>query len=225
MKISVFRRSGQVSRFSKRSRSFSELFSDFWKQLHLHALIIFLGFCLCCGIVGGAVFFTNAENADALKIAELCLSGIFGRSEADFFSVFISSAALNFAFLLLCFLFGLSFWGVFLIPLIPAIRGISFGVISAYLYAAHGLTGLLYQFFVVLPGTYPAILSILRAAKEGFVFSGFLLSKFRVTDSSSSVSGSFTAYFTRFSRCLFWGVGAAFLDALTAITISRIFSF
>jgi len=190
-----------------------------------HAAILFQALFLCGGLIFGAVFSGRADTALLERLDLLFYSSIPNRISQPFPSVFISSAASSFLFVFACFLFGLSLWGSFLIPVIPLIRGFGFGLISGYLYAFYGLKGVLFQLLVILPGAYICILGILHAATEGSRFSRSLANQFFSKKGRESEPLPFVGYLTRFGLFLLIAAAAAVVDALTAVCFSGMFSF
>lgn len=118
-------------------------------------------------------------GALSLKKADSYLSGAF----SDMFSVyirsksgqslgmnFINSLAVNAAFMLAAFVFGLCAVGLPLICILPIIRGVGIGMLSGYLYSNFALRGLGYCVLVIYPGLIPAIFALLLACSAGINF-------------------------------------------------------
>ena len=118
----------------------------------------------------------NDNGALSLKKADSYLSGAF----SDMFSVyirskssqslgmnFINSLAVNAAFMLAVFVFGLCAVGLPLICILPIIRGVGIGMLSGYLYSNFALRGLGYCVLVIFQGLYRLFLrSCLLAVQE-----------------------------------------------------------
>lgn len=115
-------------------------------------------------------------GALSLKKADSYLSGAF----SDMFSVyirskssqslgmnFINSLAVNAAFMLAVFVFGLCAVGLPLICILPIIRGVGIGMLSGYLYSNFALRGLGYCVLVIYPGLILAIFALLLACSAG----------------------------------------------------------
>lgn len=129
--------------------------------------ILIMMLLFAAGMIIGAV---------SLKRADSYLSGAF----SDMFSVyirskgsqslgmnFINSLAVNAAFMLAVFVFGLCAVGLPLICILPIIRGVGIGMLSGYLYSNFALRGLGYCVLVIYPGLIPAIFALLLACSAG----------------------------------------------------------
>lgn len=129
--------------------------------------IIIMMLLFAVGMIIGAV---------SLKKADGYLSGAF----SDMFSVyikskgsqslginFINSLAVNAAFMLAVFVFGLCAVGLPLICILPVMRGVGIGMLSGYLYSNFALRGLGYCVLVIYPGLIPAVFALLLACSAG----------------------------------------------------------
>ena len=129
--------------------------------------ILIMMLLFAAGMIIGAV---------SLKRADSYLSGAF----SDMFSVyirskgsqslgmnFINSLAVNAAFMLAVFVFGLCAVGLPLICILPIIRGVGIGMLSGYLYSNFALRGLGYCVLVIYPGLIPSIFALLLACSAG----------------------------------------------------------
>ena len=185
--------------------------------------ILIMMLLFAAGMIIGAV---------SLKRADSYLSGAF----SDMFSVyirskgsqslgmnFINSLALNAAFMLAAFVFGLCAVGLPLICILPIIRGVGIGMLSGYLYSNFALRGLGYCVLVIYPGLIPAI-ALLLACSAG------INSSYEMLLSLSSVKaqrgeGSIKIYCMRFLIICILIVLAAVTDAAASRLFCRLFSF
>lgn len=187
-------------------------------------MLLFMMLLFAAGMIIGAV---------SLKRADSYLSGAF----SDMFSVyirskgsqslgmnFINSLALNAAFMLAAFVFGLCAVGLPLICILPIIRGVGIGMLSGYLYSNFALRGLGYCVLVIYPGLIPAIFALLLACSAG------INSSYEMLLSLSSVKaqrgeGSIKIYCMRFLIICILIVLAAVTDAAASRLFCRLFSF
>lgn len=186
--------------------------------------ILIMMLLFAAGMIIGAV---------SLKRADSYLSGAF----SDMFSVyirskgsqslgmnFINSLALNAAFMLAAFVFGLCAVGLPLICILPIIRGVGIGMLSGYLYSNFALRGLGYCVLVIYPGLIPAIFALLLACSAG------INSSYEMLLSLSSVKaqrgeGSIKIYCMRFLIICILIILAAVIDAAASRLFCRLFSF
>ena len=115
-------------------------------------------------------------GAASVKKADGYLSGAFSNMFSVYISSkgtqslgvnFINSLAVNAAFMLAVFVFGLCAVGLPLICVLPVIRGVGIGMLSGYLYSNFALRGLGYCALVIYPGLIPAVFALLLACSAG----------------------------------------------------------
>lgn len=186
-------------------------------------VLVFLAFLLLLGTILGALFARGADDAVMQKLDLLFSSDVQARAVQSSGSVFVASLSSAFFFLVVCFLLGLSLWGVFVLPLIPLFRGFGFGLASGYLYAAYGFHGVLFNAIVVLPGAFLSMIAILLAAKEGIRFSKKALSGVLGREHSRLLS--LRLYAVQFGSIMILAAAAATIDLVTTICFSGAFSF
>lgn len=186
--------------------------------------ILIMMLLFAAGMIIGAV---------SLKRADSYLSGAF----SDMFSVyirsrcsqslgmnFINSLALNAAFMLAAFVFGLCAVGLPLICILPIIRGVGIGMLSGYLYSNFALRGLGYCVLVIYPGLIPAIFALLLACSAGINSSYEMLLSLSSAKAQRG-EGSIKIYCMRFLIICILIVFAAVIDAAASRLFCRLFSF
>ena len=177
---------------------------------------VLLALLFLAGMALGAVYARNADFTVLDELDFLFASNFRIRSSTPEYSVFLASFVSSFLFLLLCFLCGLSLWGIFLIPLIPVFRGFGLGLTSGYLYAVYGGKGVLFNLIVILPGAFFCCLSILLAAKEAMGFS-------RMVSGHGAESGLSGAKVKLYSLHFGAYLGISFLSALCDLLFAACF--
>lgn len=186
--------------------------------------ILIMMLLFAAGMIIGAV---------SLKRADSYLSGAF----SDMFSVyirskgsqslgmnFINSLAVNAAFMLAVFVFGLCAVGLPLICILPIIRGVGIGMLSGYLYSNFALRGLGYCVLVIYPGLIPAIFALLLACSAGINSSYEMLLSLSSAKAQRG-EGSIKIYCMRFLIICILIVLAAVTDAAASRLFCRLFSF
>jgi stage II sporulation protein M len=173
---------------------------------------------LLIGVVCGSLL-SRSASLDILKKLDFIFNSNYTlRSSTSALSVFGASLASSFLFVLICFLFGLSVWGAFLVPFIPFIRGIGLGMTAGYLYSAFGFHGGLFYAIILLPGAYCSCFAIILATKNALIFSRILS---RASLSQKGETPKFLNYVSQFTRVLILIFLGAGLDALLAWTIAK----
>ena len=137
---------------------------------------------------------------------------------------FINSLAVNAAFMLAVFVFGLCAVGLPLICILPIIRGVGIGMLSGYLYSNFALRGLGYCVLVIYPGLIPAIFALLLACSAGINSSYEMLLSISSAKAQRG-DGSIKIYCMRFLIICILIVLAAVTDAAASRLFCRLFSF
>ena len=137
---------------------------------------------------------------------------------------FINSLAVNAAFMLAVFVFGLCAVGLPLICILPIIRGVGIGMLSGYLYSNFALRGLGYCVLVIYPGLIPAIFALLLACSAGINSSYEMLLSLS-SGKAQRGEGSIKIYCMRFLIICILIVRAAVTDAAASRLFCKLFSF
>jgi len=213
-----------VIKHSFRRRSFIDA-KCFIEALHENRILVLFSISLIIGMIFGAIFARNA-GMDALnRLDFLFYSNFKMRAVQSVISIFAASFASSFIFVFICFLCGLSMWGMIIIPAVLFFRGFGLGLTSGYLYAAYGLKGILFNFSVILPGAFVCCLAILLAAREGSRFSRRIASCGAMPESGTISPSKIKLYLLRFGAILALAFSAALLDVLFSACFAGLFSF
>lgn len=122
-------------------------------------------------IAGAAVGALSGKYADKelMKSLDIIFMTNFQmRTNNGILSLFTASFAANVIFLLTVFLLGLTLWGEICVVFIPFIKGYGYGLTMGYLYSTYGLTGIVYNLLIILPGAFLFSLVISAAARISF---------------------------------------------------------
>ncbi len=182
--------------------------------------MVLLALLFLAGMVGGT-FYSRSTQLCTLSRLDFLFAGNFkARLTQPLVTVFAASFASAFLFVLVCFLFGLSMWGAFCIPVVPIFRGFGLGLTAGYLYSVYGGKGILFYFAVILPGAFLCCFSILAAALEGICYSRALASH-----RMSQTGEGFRTYMLHFGLALALACASAGLDTLLTAVFGGCFSF
>lgn len=195
------------------------------EALRTNRILVLFSLALIGGMVFGAFFARNAEMAALDKLDFLFYSNFKTRAVQSVVSIFAASFASSFIFIFICFLCGLSMWGMIIIPAVLFFRGFGLGLTSGYLYAAYGLKGILFNLAVILPGAFVCCLAILLAAREGSRFSRRIASCGSSPEFGTISSQKMRLYLLRFGVILALAFSAALLDVLFSACFAGMFSF
>ncbi|MFU0833338.1 MAG: Stage II sporulation protein M [Oscillospiraceae bacterium] len=194
---------------------------DMMKAARLNWELVMLAIVFLAGMFMGAIYARHAD-IHALERLDFLFAGNFkARMTEPLISIFTASFASAFLFVFICFLCGLSIWGMFLIPFIPFFRGFGLGLTAGYLYACYGGRGVLFTLTVILPGAYFCCLAILLAARNGIVFSHLLAS----VNSHKVNHTKLKIYILQFGIVLSIVFLASLIDLLLSVCLGGLFSF
>lgn len=197
----------------------------FVQALRENYVLVLFSLSMICGMIFGAVFARNADFAALNKLDFLFYSNFKARAAQPIISIFSASFASSFIFILICFLCGLSMWGMFITPAVLFFRGFGLGLTSGYLYAAYGLMGVLFNLVVILPGAFVCCLAILMAAREGSRFSRIIASCGTLPQRGTISPPKIKPYLLRFGAILMIAFLAAVLDVVFSGCFAGMFSF
>ena len=198
---------------------------SFMEALRANHILVLFSISLICGMIFGAIFARNAGMEALDKLDFLFYSNFKTRAVQSVASVFAASFASSFIFIFICFLCGLSMWGMFIIPAVLFFRGFGLGLTSGYLYAAYGFKGILFNLSIILPGAFVCCLAILLAAREGSCFSRRIASCGAAPKSGTISPPKMKLYLLRFGAILALAFSAALLDVLFSACFAGMFSF
>ena len=129
--------------------------------------ILIMMLLFAAGMIIGAVSLKRADSYLSGAFSDMFSVYIRSKSSQSLGMNFINSLAVNAAFMLAVFVFGLCAVGLPLICILPIIRGVGIGILSGYLYSNFALRGLGYCVLVIYPGLIPAIFALLLACSAG----------------------------------------------------------
>lgn len=177
------------------------------------------------GAAAGAVSGKYADEQLMKQLDIIFLTNFRMRSDSGAVSVFAASFAADFIFLLVVFLSGLSLWGEFFVVFVPFLKGYGYGLTMGYAYSAFGLSGILYNLLIVLPGAFMFAFIISAAVRESFINSMLLLRMFRKKIISEDPSVQVRKYLLSMIWFLFLSAVSSGADMLCSILFSWLFDF
>lgn len=189
--------------------------------------ILFMIFMLMLfgGITAGALGGRSADTKLMEKLDIIFLTNFKIRCSQGVIDAFVASFASAFIFILLIFLMGLSLWGWIVTAVIPFIKGYGYGLATGYLYSIYGLSGILYNLLIILPGAFLCSAVIAAAAQESFRSSFKLISIFRKSAVSDDPHIQMKKYLLSMLWLLFLAALSSALDMLFSLMFSWIFNF
>lgn len=186
--------------------------------------ILIMMLLFAAGMIIGAVSLKRADSYLSGAFSDMFSVYIRSKSSQSLGMNFINSLAVNAAFMLAVFVFGLCAVGLPLICILPIIRGVGIGILSGYLYSNFALRGLGYCVLVIYPGLIPAIFALLLACSAGINSSYEMLLSLSSAKAQRG-EGSIKIYCMRFLIICILIVLAAVIDAAASRLFCRLFSF
>ena len=175
-------------------------------------------------LLGGellGIFLIGFLGSDARFSLHTILENSLSRQTAQETGLlFLSSMFSVVLLLLVCFLLGLSLWGMFLVPLVPLFQGMGLGISAAMLFQEKGLHGIAFFLLAVLPGALLSAAAVLLACRESLKASYSLFRKELQKDPAPFVVRT---YFIRFGLLTVLAILSAAADTLTSFWFSPYF--
>lgn len=199
--------------------------SNYIKMIKRNKMIAFLILFLFAGMVLGTFSVGLAQENTIENLDFLFASNFKIRSEQSLFEIFSISLTSSFIFVICMVLFGLSIWGIVIIPVVPFFRGFGLGLTAGFLYVNYGVKGFLYHLIVLLPGVLISSLAIVLQAKESSIFSARLATKILPKENIDRLWERLKLYFLRTGYVFIILVVASFVDMVFTMMFSRYFSF
>ena len=175
-------------------------------------------------LLGGellGIFLIGFLGSDARFSLHTILENSLSRQTAQETGLlFLSSMFSAVLLLLVCFLLGLSLWGMFLVPLVPLCQGMGLGISAAMLFQEKGLHGIAFFLLAVLPGALLSAAAVLLACRESLKAS---YSLFRKELQKEPAPFPVRTYFIRFGLLTVLAILSAAADTLTSFWFSPYF--
>lgn len=195
--------------------------ADWKKRIGWLGLVLTVVIGAAAGAVGGKY----ADEGLMKQLDIVFLTNFRMRSDSGALSVFAASFAANFIFLLVVFLAGLSLWGECLVVFVPFLKGYGYGLTMGYAYGTFGLSGILYNLLIVLPGAFIFAFVISAAVRESFSNSLMLVRIFRQKTVSEDPAVCVRRYLLTMIWFLFLSAVTSGVDMLCSIMFSWLFDF
>lgn len=195
------------------------------KNIKKNIIFIIFFFIFFVGIIIGAVSESKADDELLKKLDFVFLTNFNAKCSQNIFSIFISSFASVFIFLIVIFLLGLSVWGGIIVAIIPFFKGYGYGLSVGWLYYTHGFYGIIYNILIILPGAFICSAVIIAASQEAFKNSLKFMSYLLRSDSSAELHTYTNRFLASMLWCLALGAVSSLTDMFFSICFSWIFNF
>ncbi len=194
-------------------------------EIRKNLLFIFFMLTLFAGITVGALCGRTDDEQLMENLDIIFLTNFKVRCSQGILDSFVASFASAFIFILIIFLLGLSVWGGFIAAAVPFVKGYGYGLATGYLYSTYGLTGILYNILIILPGAFLCSAVIAAASQEAFRSSIKIISVFRKTTVSDDPHIQMKKYLLSMLWLLFLTAVSSAVDMLFSLMFSWLFSF
>lgn len=131
--------------------------------------LIILTVIFICGLFLGAIAVKNTSDTLADRLQILIENFCLVRSQQSIFVNFLSMFGTECIFLLPAMIFGICVVGEPILWLLPLVKGMGIGIISAYLYSNHSLNGMLYFAVILLAPSVFSVAALLLGCKESIL--------------------------------------------------------
>ena len=178
------------------------------------------------GLIVGAACSRSFDKELLERLDFLFISNVEARLQMSAFDIFLSCFVSYFLFIFLLFLFALSAWGLFAIPLLPVAKGFSVGLSSAFIFASYKASGIGFYILIILPGVALFLFDLVRYSRDSLRFSLQFLRLCFYPDEHDFIRRSSVVSFLKRSVIAFlYSIGCAVTDMLLWVLFANHFHF
>lgn len=200
--------------------------NNFLKLLKKNKLVIFLWICLITGMILGTTFVSFFDTEILYKINFLFKNDFETRINQSWKEIFISSFFNLNLFVFATELSAVSCWGIFLIPIIITIRGLSLGLSTGYLYLMYKLKGIAFYLLILLPGMFLSSVGHNKFSAESMKISfDFTKLFFYNNNFECNFKQNLVQNFKKLCNCLILMMISSILDVCFILLFSNFFEF
>ncbi len=194
----------------------------FQASKHIWVLVLFA--VLFVGLICGNFLLKSSENTyETVKLLfEDYLSSLSGQTLMRNFS---TQLVINFAFLLVSFIFGLCAIGFPVPIIINLIKGISIGALSAFMYSQFALKGFGYCMLVFYPVQIVLSVVTLYSGKESFTMSVSIFKHLTGQRQTKDSLCDIKLYALRYLVLSVITAIASFISAVLSVYVTKLFDF
>lgn len=171
------------------------------------------------GIFLGVLFF---KKSDVLETAAKEMFEVFvsKRTDRAFFSVFFTAFLSWLPFLCGVFICGISIFGMAVLPLVISFKGFLYGLLTAYLYSAFSISGIIYALVIIIPSTLIGAFLLFFAAKSAFIFSVLLCKQVMPEPRANNLFPKLVKYCKQFAFLITLTAFSALIEALLYVSFA-----
>lgn len=195
------------------------------ENLKKYGLSVLFAFIILLGVIAGTAVASGIDMDIMGNLEFLMFTGAGGDNANGSLQVFSSAFAVNFIYLTVIFLVGLSPWGMGVIPFVCLFKGFETGLIASYL----GITyewGMTYYFLIIAPGIFVFALSMIIQSGYGVRMSS-ALGKFMFTAQQDSgwIKDNIKNYMYRSGSMMIVATIGALVNTIMWTVCSNMFDF
>ena len=188
-------------------------------------LFVFVILSFAVGYIIGVISASKTGGA-LFNISQNLFKQSLMQKETFSFAKYTFKSFLSFLPYILCAYFsGTSAFGCIIIPIICVLRGISNGIITAYIYSTYNIVGIGYTVFILAPYFVLSAYILVLACRESFCYSERMLKNTLPKGTSINFFYDYKLYTIRYLIILLLSVVAAFLDAILTNLFFKYFNF
>ena len=180
---------------------------------------------LFSGIAAGTFSGATASGELVRSLDTIFLTNYELRCTRSALESFGASFACAFIFMLVFFLLGMSLWGFLITSAVPFVKGYGYGISVSFLYHNYGMTGILYNSLMILPGAFICCAVLCAACCESLTHSLRMLLSYRRSPVSDDPRTRIKQFLLSMLWLLFLSLFAAAADVLFSVLFSRFFDF
>lgn len=153
-------------RTTHRNRPFSFYMRYMAHYFREKSVILILGLVTVVSINIGASFLSSLDSQTVDNILKLVSGSVASRQSQSFWSVFSNTLLPSLALLLLLFFCGFCAIAQPIIFLVPAFKGLGYGLLTGTFFATYGTRAMGYVALIMLPGMLLSSIAVIFACRE-----------------------------------------------------------
>ena len=171
------------------------------------------------GIFLAVIFFKKSELLETFA-KEMFESFVGKRTDKTFFSVFFTAFLGWLPFLSAVFICGISIFGTAVLPLVISLKGFLYGLLTAYLYNAFSINGVVFSLVIIIPSTLIGAFLLFFGAKSAFMFSLLLAKQVMPEPRANNLFPKLVKYCKQFAFLITLTAFSALVDAVLSVAFS-----
>lgn len=188
-------------------------------------LLLFVLLSFSVGVLIGVITVSNT-NGTLYTLAQTAFNSTVNSKSDDSFWIYFSKSLIHFLpYIAIAYFSGTSAFGCLVLPVICVVRGISNGILTAYIYCTYNIVGIGYTALVIAPYFVFSAFVLLLACRESLCFSERILKNTLPKGTSINLFNDYKIYTLRYLIILLLAIVSSLFDAILTNMFFKYFNF